>query len=221
MQHPSVNPSLAPFGFVFPFQRARLEYVPQFVRGINRERIMGRLWGKCNRLKAEHPLPVQVIIHEILPSQARVNKITKGDLMFEGLPYLSRDILVLSSMVQWLATNVGDCFLTTKKMAGEEARNHEREFVLKLAAEMEGCDLVARIFHVCNTQCNSNVGRIFAFDHPHAYDSSSVSSRDRALVDGLMRWLGKRSGRSFVKRYCAIRDREYRNIRNKLMKQAG
>lgn len=219
MQHPLVNPSLAPFGFVTSRQKGRLEYIPTTATGINRERIIGRLWAKRHRLKAVHPLPIKVIVHEILPSQEKTNILKFGDFVFGELPYLSRDIIVLSGMIQWLGTNVGDCFLTTS-LNGRKGYHPEREFVMKLAEEMERCHLVAHILHVCDGRCGTCLSRVGSFDGC-AYDTRSISDRDMAVVDGLMRWLGKKDGRSFIRAYQAICERKYRAREEQHLKRMG
>lgn len=218
MQHPLVNPSLTPFGFATPRQKGRLEYTPTTATGINRERIIARLWDRRNRLMASHPLPAAEIIHEILPSQKKANTLKSGDFVFGGLSYLSRDIIVLSGIVQWLGTNVGDCFLATS-INGREGYHPEREFVMKLAEEMGKCHLVAHILHICNKRCGTFVTRIGSFDGC-AYDARLISDRDMVVVDGLMRWLGKKDGRSFIKKYRSVCNRKYQDARNRLMGEA-
>lgn len=199
VEHPLENPSLAPFGFVTPLMRQRLEYEPSFSWAFNHERLIGKLWTKANRLRAAHPLPIPTIVHEILPAQAKANQIRDGDFLFDGLPYVSRDVLVLSSIVQWLGTNIGRAFLSEDKTVSQSQSFHpEREFVLKL--EHYPRDLVAFWTHVCSKDCKrSNV--ISLGSEPHFFSSKKVSPRERALADGLMRWLGRPAGRAFIAEY--------------------
>lgn len=195
MQHPLVNPSLAPFGFTFPVQQKRLQFKPADGFGINTERVMARLWDRLHRNDAPGSTPIEIIIHEILPSMATANRLVAGDFEFRGKPYLSRDIAILSSVVQWFATNCGRCFLEDPPIFGLKISHPEREFTEKLAHDMKRRDFVALWTHTCNDQCQEKVP---FFGEPCYYMSSTVSERDRAVVSGLMFWLGKKSGRAFI-----------------------
>ena len=200
--HPLENPSLAPYGFVFPSRKKRLEYKPEANHHwVNEEKVIVRLWDRRNRKNAPRPLPVQTIIHEILPSQEKANRIINGDLQFDGLPYLTRDILVLSSVVQWFGTNVGRCFIETDISRQSIPGFHfEREFLIKFAQEMKQSDLVAFLTHTCTPHCETI--RKLGFRNECWYDRNNVSLRDRAVVDGLMRWLGRKAGREFLAEFA-------------------
>ena len=196
MQHPLENPSLAPYGFVsfFSKQGWNTSLLWFFV---NREKIIAKFWDKYNRASAPRPLPVKTIIHEILPAQASANRITKGSFLHDDLPYLTRDILVLSSVIQWLGTNVGNCFLESldSNLSRQPSFHPEREFRMKLAKEMQRADMVVFWTHVCTSRCNT----VQLFPNGGCYyDSREVSTRDRAVVDGLMLWLGRNAGRTFI-----------------------
>lgn len=195
--HPLENPSLAPYGFVFPHRKERLEHKPKgHSLWINEEAIIARVWDRFNRSNAPKPLPIQRIIHEILPGLASSNRLTVGDFYHDGLPYLTRDILVLSSTAQWLGTNNGRCFLDTDISRDSIPGFHpEREFCMKFALEMKRSDKVASLTHVCTARC----GRIRMINPAVGcyIDSSDVFARDRAVVDGFMRWLGRKDGRAF------------------------
>lgn len=194
--HPLENPSLTPYGFVTPIGQRRLEYTPTISGSINAEKIVARIWDRWNRANAPKPLPVQTIIHEILPGLATVNRIIDGDFWHDGLPYLTRDILVLSRTVQWLGSNNGRCFLETDISRDSIPEFHpEREFRIKFAKEMRQMDMVAMLMHICTPRCE--VVRSLYHSGCYYY-ANDVSSRDRAVVDGLMRWLGKKAGRAFI-----------------------
>ena len=198
--HPLENPSLAPYGFVFPNRQERLRWHPQPYSGsVNLERIIGRLWDRHNRSKAEKSLPVQTIIHDILPGQATANRIEKADFLHEGLPYLTRDILVLSSAMQWFGTNVGGCFLEAD-ISSKPGFHPEREFLMKCEREMElnHFDLPPFFVHICTERCRSQP---LSFMGQRCYYDDQASARDRAVVDGLMRWLSRPAGRSFIAEY--------------------
>jgi len=198
--HPLENPSLAPYGFVFPSGQARLEYKPKTNPfWVNEEKIAARIWDRWNRANAPKPLPVQTIVHEILPGLASANRITAGDFWHNDLPYLTRDILVLSRTVQWLGTNNGRCFLETDISRLSIAGFHpEREFRIKFA--MEQMDMIALLMHVCTPRCETV--RMLYYNGCY-YNNNDVSLRDRTVVDGLMRWLGRREGRAFIAEFMA------------------
>lgn len=200
--HPLENPSLTPYGFVFPHGQRRLEYQPKaHVFWVNEERIVARIWDRWNRANAPRPLPVQTIIHEILPGLASANRITDGDFWHDGLPYPTRDVLVLSRVVQWLGSNNGRCFLETDISRDSIPEFHpEREFRIKFAKEMRQMDMVAMLMHICTPRCSV----VHSLYHNGCYhDANDVSSRDRTVVDGLMRWLGRSAGRTFIAEFNA------------------
>jgi hypothetical protein len=228
MQHPLVNPSLAPFGLVLPLRKERLKY-RSFEGWPNPERLIAKCWDKANRLNAPRPRPVETIVHEILPGLAASNRHFNPDFEFDGKPYCSRDVIVLSSVVQWLATNVGNCFLTeTRVEIKEDVRFHpEREFVLKLEYEdsrslrygyMGRVGLAIFLTHVCNEYCGAQAIRTLSGEY-HVYRRSEVSNRDRALVLGLMHWLGRKDGRAFIASYLARRARHFDLARKRVLKE--
>ncbi len=213
--HPLENPSLTPYGFVFPGGQKRLEYKPTTSCCVNVEKIAARIWDRWNRTNAPKPLPVQTIIHEILPGLASANRITNGDFWHNGLPYLTRDILVLSRTVQWLGSNNGLCFLGTDISHSSIHGFHpEREFRIKFA--MEKMDMVALLMHICTPRCN--VVHSLYYNGCY-YNANDVSSRDRAVVDGLMRWLGKRAGRAFIAEFKKRKKNAWDTVREREEKE--
>lgn len=199
MQHPLVNPSLAPYGFVFPASKERLEYKPTNVSSwVNTEALIARLWAEVNRADAPKPLPVVTIIHEILPGQATANRLEDGDFEFDGLPFLSRDIALISSFIQWFGTSVGGAFLEGKLYSKEKVRS-DHEFLAKYADQVKRQDILRHLVHTCTPKCQNGV--ISMFGNGHDYRSTIVTDRDKAVVDGLMRWLGRTDGRAFIAKF--------------------
>lgn len=210
--HPLENPSLAPYGFVFPLRQKRLEYQPLVEHWVNEEKLMARLWDRWNRSNAPRPLPVQTIIHDILPSLATANRLTAGDFLHDGLPYLSRDVLVLSSMLCWFGTNFGRSFLETDiSRFGIPGYHPAREFRIKLARKMKKVDIVAHVTHVCNARC----GTVRSIVGDCYHESGEVSVRDRAVVDGLMRWLASRAGRAFIAEFTRRKESAWEAARER------
>ncbi len=200
MQHPLVRPSLAPFGFATKRHASRLDYTdrlnPYYV---NAEHQMAKFWDKRHRLDAPGPLPIETIVHRILPGQARANLLTDGEFFFKGLPYLSRDIMLLSSIMYWFGTNVGSCFLEVPLTSLPRGRlgRPEYEFLVKLERDMQRRDMVAFWAHECRDECgNSTMRHLFVDGHEYIRDV--ITTRDRALAEGLMRWLGSTEGRVFI-----------------------
>ena len=212
MRHPLENPSLAPYGFVFPTSQKRLEWHDELnSTWINPERVIARLWDKLNRSNAQRPLPVRTIIHGILPGLARANLLTQGNFVFEGDPYRSSDIMLLSAAIQWLATNVGSSFLD-EDISKLPQFHPEREFVMKAARRQLPIELVAVWTHVCDdAKC------LFPLPHPlHRFEPTEITARDRALMDGFLRWLGSQRGREFITSYKA-RLKRVREVREKFV----
>lgn len=203
--HPLEDPSLAPFGFVSPHSRKRLRWKhPGHL--INPDLLPARFWESLHRASAPRPYPIETIVHEILPSMATANRFTNGDFDFGGLPYLSRDVLVLSTIVQWFGTSCGRDFLVHP--SGDYQDNvfvlapyhSEREFVWKLEYERRRREDVLAIL-------------LFGPEH----DPGSVTRRDRALAEGLMRWLGKQAGRAFITELERRRQQAARDAMRKRM----
>jgi hypothetical protein len=102
--------------------------------------------------------------------------------------------------VQWFGTNIGHCFFTgaTWLPDGVQITHPEREFRIRFMIETERhwrkWDMVAFFMHECNQGCGVWGGGC-------AIDSRPVTPRDRAVVDGLMRWLGRSEGRAFIKAF--------------------
>lgn len=207
-KHPLENPSLAPLGLTTPLSYERLQYKSENPYWVNQEKLLAKMWDKRNRADALHPLPVQTIIHEILPSQARRNHLAKGNFVFEGQPYLTRDIMLLSSMVQWLGTNVGDCFLT-RNISGKRGFHLEREFLMKCTEESKAHDMTTFWCHFCTPRCKEPVHFSLVGESRHRYDPRAVTQRDKAVVDGLLRWLGHSAGREFIAQYIARKKRTW------------
>lgn len=212
---------MAPCGFVFPNWKARLDYEPEGQYWVNEEVVIARLWDRHNRVGGSRQPPVQTIVHEILPALASANRLTDGDFWHGGLPYLTRDVLVLSSTLQWFGTNIGRCFLETD-ISKQSIRGYrpEHEFIIKLSqASREKGDMVAFFVHVCSERCTV-WQPLAAFGGGCCYDKKQVSARDRVVVDGLMRWLGTEEGRLFVKRFVTLKgllwDRAHRRRRARL-----
>lgn len=206
MQHPLVRPTLAPYGFAFPNQAKRLEYrSPIDLHYINPERMMAKFWAELHRIDAPRPFPIETIVHEILPGMAKVNTFAEGEFEFGGRPYLSRDIALLSTVVYWFGTNVGNAFLEPQRHWLPEARRlpplrqsapSEREYLEKYQGRMRERDLVKYLWaHTCVPACNQHQDARGLGDH-HQYHEE-VISRDYAVVEGLMRWLGRQAGREF------------------------
>ncbi|MDD2657626.1 MAG: hypothetical protein PHD04_03135 [Candidatus Pacebacteria bacterium] len=197
-RHPLENPSLTPYGFVFPSWQERLKHKqPPNMTWLNEENIMGRIWDRANRANAPKPLPAETILHDILPSLKTANRLASGDFMFNGLPYLTRDILVLSSFMQWFGTGVGRCFLESAVPSWDVPANGyigEWEFLIKLKIEQQRWEPIANVVHVCTDDCD----KIRSLNGSCHRSSAQIMPRDRAVVEGLLRWLGKQAGRAFI-----------------------
>jgi hypothetical protein len=117
------NPSLTPYGLVTSNKKERLDYEPpEHMYSVNEERIMARLWDRVNRENAPRPLPIKTIIHDVLPKSAARHRLTEGDFIHDGLPYLTHDIVLVSNTLQWFGSNSGRCFLETDISGASESR---------------------------------------------------------------------------------------------------
>lgn len=210
-KHPLENPSLAPLHLTTALSYRRLQYEPTSSFWVFEERMSARLWEKRNRMDAQRPLPVERIIHSILPAMAARFRIDKGDFVFEGKPYLTRDIVTLSSAVQWFGTNIGRCFIDEPLRNPPKNYHASKEFALKLAKENRDRDFYAFLSHRCTNACNNPKRfRLFMSD-PCLFDSRKVTERDRAVIDGLMRWLGTTHGRQYLTEFSDRRKQAHQD----------
>lgn len=107
MQHALAEASLAPFGFMFPEYRERLTFNP-YKNYRNNEEVIGRLWHARNRPEHSDTVPIETILHVILPKVLPDQEpLLCGEFWYCDKMYMSHDIALLSTAVQWLATNVG------------------------------------------------------------------------------------------------------------------
>ncbi len=200
MEHPLTNPSLTPFCFTSPHRFARNRQNLKGVgTGINGDREMARHWAKANRLKNEGALPAERIVHHILDSRFRPRMVT-SDFVFKEKPYRERDIFVLTCIVTWFGTNVGNSFMIDIPIGWDNAQSgqfflkkyqHEneqwRERSRKNRFAQGPKDLVTFWTHVCTKHCRDK----------HDYRNDTPTETDYALADALMWWLGSKQGREF------------------------
>ncbi len=196
MKHPLENSSLTPIGYVFPLSRKRVfqKLSNNFVNG---DYFAARFWQNKNHLKVKEARPAEVIIHSIMPSLSGQGHTKKGDFEFVGKQYKSRDIMVLSTFMQWFGTNVGSCFIDTVPF-GVKISHSLREFKEKFSFENKGDTIIASKIHICTENC----GPSFLAVGWHCQKTpESVTGRDRVVVNALMHWLGTKAGRQYMNEY--------------------
>lgn len=208
MEHPLVRPTLAPYKFAFSRQAKRLDYRdPNDPYYFNPEDLIARFWAKRHQADATRPLPIETIIHRILPGMARAHATFTAEFEFGGKPYRSRDIALLSTVVYWFGTNVGNAFLEPAycwlgprdlpPLSRRLADHPEREFLEKYRRQIVPHDYVKYVWaHTCVPECEKRRQPSFPADHCFYHDA--VVPRDYAVVEGLMRWLGTTEGRTFT-----------------------
>lgn len=202
MQHPLVNPSLTPFGFVLPNWKHRLEPLPKDM--INGDREMSLLWAASNRL-SEKNRPAELLINEILPSVITVLPDFQTDFVFDGREYQSRDILVLSSFMAWLGTNVGQGFVKGSIVYGQPS-------MVKRYIAYDEDNSVTR--HVLKNW-SQNLPLSPRWELP------DITDRDRALVRSIMYWLNRKEGKAFMESFTDRCGRLYEVKRTEWRKQLG
>ncbi len=217
MRHPMMDLSLTPYGFAFPLSVERLAFNgrdPRF--HVNSERIIAQHWDRANRSNASPVLPAEKIIHRILPDFNRSDRILNGDFVFADLPYLNRDILVLSSTVQWLGAHCGTVFVEGSPLYHDPApEDPALEFVHKFDQERKKRSfcLALLLTHVCSSRCNSGIVLGPLGESPHRFDPFAVQHRDRIVMRGLMHWLGSTEGRMFLSAYQAEKKAAHEKVR--------
>ncbi len=199
MEHPLQNPSLTPVGFVFPFSRERLEYIPPPGR-VDGDRVSAEFWQEQHRMTSPQPLPVRTILHDILPSTYEEETVREYEVEFRGKWYAARDIMVLSSVVQWFGTSVGNSFLT------ETSYPFDRyvTFAQKFAYEEKRSSIFVQLTHECTDAC-AKQGISSSFNPRNHHNKVTIEGRDRKLIEALMLWFDTPGGIAYRKAY-----REYR-----------
>jgi hypothetical protein len=195
--HPLINQSLAPQVFTTDAKLGRRRYVPQ--AGVNRERIITTFWDKIHRRAADKPYPLQIILHEILLRRCPDAPRSPVDFDFEGYGYAARDIFVVTSMVQWLGTNVGTQFYEDRTLRACPLPDDEG-FWMDFE-ERWGWNTIRSVLHECTSTCvPSSSSAEFGDGHDYA---EVVSERDLAVVEAFFVWLGMPHGRAFTLSYEA------------------
>lgn len=207
MDHPLVNPSLTPLGFVFPIYRKRLEHVP-LPGSIDGDRVAAEFWELKNRTRARGERPAETIIHEVLPPLDLLADPEKVDFTFEGRGYRSRDIMVLSTFMQWFGTSVGNVFLTDIPF-DLRISDAAQEFRLKLKREEKRHPITAILVHECTDACGVHSMLFWVCKPERGY----TTKRDHAVVDALMTWLGMPQGRAYIEEYKAYRQKAFKTAR--------
>jgi hypothetical protein len=201
MKHPLENLSLTPIGFVFPNQKKRIEEkLGQYM--VNGDYYAALFWNNANKVYENTNQPAKVILQEILPYLSGY-KHEAEDFMFDGLQYISRDIMVLSACMQWTGTNNGRSFMTESPFGYDW--NGFDEFVCKYTHENKNDELSRVLLHQCTEDCEDVAPGIEAC----VYDGEQITSRDRLVIDSLMIWLGTDQGRMYMKEYDAYFKSEY------------
>lgn len=208
MKNPFATQSVAPAGFVFELYQKRLSYRPKDkLHYINPEMLMAKYWEKLNRIDADHPLPMHTIIHSILPKLRYRTK--RGEFYFDKHRYIHRDICIVSSIMQWFATNVGNCFIERTNYPYSIVKVEQRDYYqAKHVVEQRRYDMVPHWTHSCTPACYNKL-RFNFWDSLHVFDYKSVTGRDRAVAKAVMLWLDTDAGNAFVKSWLIRRERAY------------
>jgi hypothetical protein len=218
--HPLATSSLAPFGFATSFYAERLDFRPPGQKHyLNPERLIAKLWERAHLRDARRPHPIQAIIHTILPSICEDYRAADGDFLFLRKPYSSRDIMILSSAVQWLGTNCGMSFLTESSI-NSSCDDPQLEFATKFERLSTNCLLTCQFTHECSEKCGTPPPGVF-MGLTCRLDPNMVSVRDKALIKSLMLWLGTSAGRRFLDAFILRRNRGSKIIRRWQLLESG
>jgi len=177
-------------------------------------------------------MPIETIVHEILPALAKVMPASRASFTFCGRSYQTRDVVVLSSAMQWFATNCGKELLERDLMRHHSmAVAPEREFLVKFEiADKERrqgheSDMATFLTHQCTTRCTRltppYTWREALTAQRCVHDGKETTGRDRALVAALMRWLGTSDGREFIADYQSRRNTVWEYLRKQFKRKHG
>jgi hypothetical protein len=172
----------------------------------NRREFLARLWERLNAKSAGRFLPIRTITHDIIPAQSPAHRLTKGDFIHDGAYYLTQDIRLLSSLVQWFATKGGDAFLGRVATRERKSGVHPDHFFNVFHEEAQYRDVVAYAVQ----ECTSRYGKA-TLGIPDL-SAQIVSSRNRVVADGFMRWLASNPGRAFLAAYAGYKIRVQQHL---------
>jgi len=124
--------SVAPKGKTLPNSARRLDDLDEHLRAKDAEHIITQLWEDENVRSGNMNfglVPVDVILHECSEKckseKERLLALVKsGGHVYNPEPN-ERDVQVVAATIQWLATNVGRCFLHKFLREFEEANSNK------------------------------------------------------------------------------------------------
>jgi len=146
-------------------------------------------WDKTSRLSVSVPRPAEVMMNTIMPIMPGYQIFEEGDIPLNDIQYMSRDILVLSSVIQWFGTGIGQNWITERPSTCKASRS-SLEFVERFA--IDGQKFIYAAIHQCLATCRPGY-----CDHT----PKQITKRDRLVVGAFMIWLGRVEGRDYMERY--------------------
>lgn len=208
-EYPLKNPSLTPIDLGFSNRKARIEATlgPYMVNG---DYFAVLFWDQANRLNAERKPAVEILQH-ILPSLSGYIY-HEGDISFDGAQYVSRDIMVLSSFMQWTGANIGRSFMSETSIG--QKSGGVNEFLNKYQEFNKRGRLIGILIHEHTIECGHVSGGI-----GHCVSTPKLATvRDKLVMQALMMWLGTDSGRDYMNKYDEYFKAEYAKTRPEYLK---
>ena len=209
MKHPLVNPSLTPHGFGVGNTYTRTTWKSDDSGRYNGDWGAARFWQEANRLDVAYR-PAEHIVHEIMPSMRTIGRTHKGDFVFDGKPYLSQDLAVMTSAAVWIATNCGGAMLANPLCNVTYTKTNEfrvrwREYEKPQA----NGHLLRHLLHTCE---KGKCGHGGFKPCPHFH--KSATERESLVLDAFLFWLGTMQGREYLARFQEFQNRTAKNVWN-------
>jgi hypothetical protein len=198
MRHPLENPSLTPLGFGSGDTPTRTRY-KKWEGNLNGDWFAAKVWDKANRLKVMSPRPAEVIIHEIMPGMKTLGRTAEADIWFDGKPYLTADLAIISTFARWLGTNWGSDFLSHIPYNMPPV-HPSKEFLTKLDLQaVKTRPMVEHFKHTCSME-SCGKGRDCLGAH------ITATEREHLAVKAFAFWLGTSAGRVYIADYQTKHD---------------
>lgn len=195
MKHPLVNPSLTPHGLGTGNTYSRSK-TKNFGDGCcNGDWCAARYWQEVNRLDSDFR-PAEHIVHEIMPGMKTIGHTSKGDFLFDGKPYMERDLAIMTSIAVWLGTNNGRAMLQNS-LFRPPPYTKTNEYIIRWRErekpQLEG-HMLCHLLHRC-TPDTCAFGRAVGGCFKHYVE---ITVREQLVLDAFLFWLGQASGRTYL-----------------------
>lgn len=195
MKHPLINPSLTPHGVGVGNTYRRTTWKSDDRGRCNGDWCAAQCWQEANRLSCTNR-PTERIVHEIMPGMRKIGHTTDGDIFFDGKPYRSDDVLLLTTIATWLGTNCGTAMCNNPLSMQGVRVTKTTEFQVKWKVYERHRSpgyLLRHLLHECRRGVCGHEGT-----HSCASLHRSAAEREELVLQAFLFWLGTTHGREYM-----------------------